>query len=116
MNFVSDASLVVFHHGLTTLYLLVYVDDIIITDNSDASVEALIQKLVACFSIKDFGILSYFLGFRVIPHFGGIFLSQQSYIIDVHDNFDWVGDHEFEEAKGNGYEEAKGNGYERHRS
>ncbi|KAL8159823.1 hypothetical protein V2J09_001360 [Rumex salicifolius] len=65
------------------LFLLVYVDDIIITGSSSESVQHLIQNLSNRFSLKDTGNLSYFLGVEVQPHPRGLFLSQRKYITDV---------------------------------
>ncbi|KAL8140922.1 hypothetical protein V2J09_006943 [Rumex salicifolius] len=65
------------------LFLLVYVDDIIITGSSSESVHHLIQNLSNRFSLKDTGNLSYFLGVEVQPHPRGLFLSQRKYITDV---------------------------------
>ena len=83
INAVSDASLFIYRHGLTTLYLLVYVDDIIVTGNTPSSVDNLIRILSNKFSLKDLGTLNYFLGVEVLPSPDGIFLSQRKYIMDV---------------------------------
>lgn len=44
------------------MYMLVYVDDIIIVSSSEKATEILIRKLENEFAIKDLGNLSYFLG------------------------------------------------------
>jgi len=68
-----DASLLIHRKLGLTLYLLVYVDDIIVTGSSPAEVCTLIDTLAALFSLKDLGCLNYFLGVEVIPSTTGIF-------------------------------------------
>ena len=65
------------------MYLLIYVDDIILTGNSDTLVSQLVDYLAQRFSLKDLGQLSYFLGVEVVPHRLGILLSQTRYIQDL---------------------------------
>uniref|UniRef100_A0A453IDZ6 Reverse transcriptase Ty1/copia-type domain-containing protein n=1 Tax=Aegilops tauschii subsp. strangulata TaxID=200361 RepID=A0A453IDZ6_AEGTS len=81
----SDASLFVYHHGVDTAYLLLYVDDIILT----ASTVALLQRLTAhlCdeFALKDLGPLHYFLGIEVVRRPDGFFLHQQRYAHELLD-------------------------------
>jgi len=65
------------------IYLLVYVDDIIVTGSSPAEVSTLIATLATRFSLKDLGCLNYILGVKVIPSTTGIFLSQRKYITNL---------------------------------
>ncbi|KAA8525964.1 hypothetical protein F0562_007936 [Nyssa sinensis] len=65
------------------IYLLVYVDDLIITGNNPQLVDSFVITLAHRFSIKDLGQLSYFLGVEVIPNQHGILLSQRRYILDI---------------------------------
>jgi len=51
-----------FHTSGTTIYLLLYVDDIIVTGNSLVQVDHLISALSHAFELKDLGPLNYFLG------------------------------------------------------
>ena len=66
----SDTSLFVFNRNGLTAYFLVYVDDLILTGSDTAFVSHVIDQLAARFSIKDLGLLSYFLGVDVLlcPH------------------------------------------------
>ena len=82
---VSDTSLFILHHATTPIYLIVYVDDIIITGPSQVHLNLFIQTFAHRFSLKDLGDLSYFLGVEVQPTSYGLFLSQQRYIIDLLD-------------------------------
>ena len=61
-NSYADTSLFVLNTGGTILYLLIYVDDIILTGNSSAQVDQIFVTLAQRFSLKDLGSLSYFLG------------------------------------------------------
>lgn len=58
-------------------YILLYVDDIILTTSSDSLRENIMSKLSSEFAMKDLGPLGYFLGISVTRHSGGIFLSQK---------------------------------------
>ena len=60
-------------------YLLLYVDDIILTASSDKLHQSIISRLSSEFAMKDLGHLSYFLGIAVTRHAGGLFLSQKKY-------------------------------------
>ncbi|WMV50793.1 hypothetical protein MTR67_044178 [Solanum verrucosum] len=51
-----------------TIYILVYVDDIIVTGNSDHGVRQIINTLGQRFSIKDLGYLNNFLGVEVLSY------------------------------------------------
>ena len=76
-------NLFIHHKPGVKLYLLVYVDDIIVNGSSPAEVSTLITALATCFNLKGLGCLNYFLGFEVIPSTAGIFLSQRKYITDL---------------------------------
>lgn len=64
---VADASLFIHHHHLAPIYLIVYVDDIILTSSGSHALNELIQQLASRFGLKDLGFLSYFLGVEVLP-------------------------------------------------
>ena len=80
---ISDPSLFVNLSNSSPIYILVYVDDIIITDPNSSYISSFITTLVNRFSLKDLGNLSYFLGIEVQPHSNGLFLSQAKYILDL---------------------------------
>ena len=64
-------------------YLLLYVDDIVLTASSPALLRQIIGALQQKFSMKDLGILHHFLGMHV-QHLGSsLFLSQQQYMIEI---------------------------------
>ncbi|GKB10823.1 ribonuclease H-like domain-containing protein [Tanacetum coccineum] len=58
----TDASLFVFHRGSDIAYLLLYVDDIILTASSTALLQRIITVLHGEFAMTDLGSLNYFLG------------------------------------------------------
>lgn len=82
-NSLADASLFIYNNNGTLLYLLVYVDDIIITGNNDSVVNNFIQSLSTRFSLKDLGLLSYFLGIEVSRSRNGLLINQHRYIADI---------------------------------
>ena len=65
------------------MYLLVYVDDLILIGDNATKVNHFIAILTQRFSIKDFGLLTYFLGVEVVPNKHGLLLSQRQYIMDL---------------------------------
>ena len=75
LNSIVDTSLFVLYCTTVTIYLLVYVDDIIITGNNPSVVQHFITLLFAQFSLKDLGPLTYFLGVEVLSYLLGLILS-----------------------------------------
>ncbi|GJU98115.1 ribonuclease H-like domain-containing protein [Tanacetum coccineum] len=74
-----DSSLFIYTHGSQVAYLLIYVDDIILTASSTALLQHIISSLHAEFDMTDLGMLNYFLGISVVRHSSGLFLSQKKY-------------------------------------
>ena len=64
-------------------FLLLYVDDIILTASFDALRMSIISQLSAEFAMSDLGQLSYFLGVAVQRHASGLFLSQSKYAAEI---------------------------------
>ncbi|XP_012833182.1 PREDICTED: uncharacterized protein LOC105954057 [Erythranthe guttata] len=79
----SDSSLFGYHSSLGMIYLLHYVDDMVITGNNPSLVQNLISRLFKEFSMKDLGDLHYFLGVEVQSYDKGLFLSQTKYVLDL---------------------------------
>uniref|UniRef100_A0A2N9HRT6 Uncharacterized protein n=1 Tax=Fagus sylvatica TaxID=28930 RepID=A0A2N9HRT6_FAGSY len=79
----ADTSLFVFHQQFGIIYLLLYVDDIIITGNNSSLLDSFTRKLHSEFATKDLGSLSYFLGLEASPTPDGLFLSQLKYARDI---------------------------------
>ncbi|XP_056695662.1 uncharacterized mitochondrial protein AtMg00810-like [Spinacia oleracea] len=79
----SDNSLFIYKKGHEMAYILLYVDDIILTASSDALRRSIMTLLGTEFSMKNLGPLNYFLGIAVTRHKGGMFLSQRKYAEDI---------------------------------
>ncbi|GJR94790.1 ribonuclease H-like domain-containing protein [Tanacetum coccineum] len=71
----TDLSLFIFHKGPNTAYLLLYVDDIILTASSTSLLQCIISLLHAEFAMTDLGPLNYFLGISATRTTSGIFLT-----------------------------------------
>ncbi|XP_068661654.1 uncharacterized protein [Aristolochia californica] len=71
----ADTSLFVFHQHSSLIYLLLYVDDIIVTGNNPSLLDNFTHKLHSEFATKDLGSLSYFLGLEASPTSDGLFIS-----------------------------------------
>ena len=65
VNSVSDTSLFYTWKNGRMILLLVYVDDILITGESQADIQEVIKDLHAKFTLKTLGSVNYFLGFEV---------------------------------------------------
>jgi hypothetical protein len=81
----SDTSLFVLRRGPDTAYLLLYVDDVVLTASSAHLLRNIIDQLLAEFSMKDLGPLHYFLGISVVRNSSGFFLSQHKYADELLD-------------------------------
>ncbi|GJU47967.1 ribonuclease H-like domain-containing protein [Tanacetum coccineum] len=75
----TDSSLFVFHRGSDIAYLLLYVDDIILTASSSAFLQRIITSLHSEFAMTDLGSLNYFLGISAQRSATGLFLSQSKF-------------------------------------
>ncbi|KAD5961410.1 hypothetical protein E3N88_12883 [Mikania micrantha] len=79
----TDPYLFVYSSGGTLLYMLVYVDDIVLTGNNPQVIDTVVQQLGHSFPVQDMGRLSYFLGVEVLQKGPDILLSQQKYILEL---------------------------------
>ncbi|KAG8491907.1 hypothetical protein CXB51_015260 [Gossypium anomalum] len=79
----ADNSLFIHRSGSHLIYILVYVDDIIITGTDSQAIDQFVKELDIQFALKDLGKLSYFLGIELNYTPTGIFLSQRKYILDL---------------------------------
>ena len=64
-------------------YLLLYVDDIVLTSNTPAYHDHLITQLSIVFDLKDLGSLHYFLGLQVTRDSSSLYLNQAKYANDL---------------------------------
>jgi hypothetical protein len=79
----TDMSLFVYHKGADMAYLLMYVDDIVLTASSLPTLRRIISALQQEFPMKDLGRLHHFLGMHVQHSTSGIYLSQHQYLIEI---------------------------------
>ncbi len=79
----TDPSLFLYRHGSTMMFLLLYVDDIIITDNQPHAVQTLLSQLATEFEIKDLGPLKFFLGLQIAYRSSSFFVHQKKYASDL---------------------------------
>ena len=79
----SGTSLFIYNKFQTIIFVLIYVDDIIVTSSSSGAITALLKDLRADFALKDLGDLHYFLGIEVKKTEHGIHLSQGKYVTDL---------------------------------
>ncbi|XP_040249230.1 benzyl alcohol O-benzoyltransferase-like [Aegilops tauschii subsp. strangulata] len=79
----SDASLFIYHQGTATTYLLLYIDDIILTASSPPLFQQITARLRSEFALKDLGALHYFLGIEVVRRATGFFLHQHKYAYEL---------------------------------
>ena len=80
----SDNS--VFYHHTSSgqyIYLIVYVDDIIITGNDQNGIRKPKQHLFSHFQTKDLGKLKYFLGIEITQSKSSVVMSQRNYVFDI---------------------------------
>jgi len=73
----SDHTLFLKRKGDLITYLIIYVDDMIITESDIEEIAQLRNNLFREFEIKDLGGLKYFLGIEVLCSNKGIFISQR---------------------------------------
>jgi histone deacetylase 1/2 len=75
----ADTSLFYYNKGKHKLFVLVYVDDIIVASSSLEATKALLSDLQKEFALKDLGDLHYFLGIEVKKINDSLILTQQRY-------------------------------------
>lgn len=78
-----DPSLFIYHRGSDVIYLLLYVDDIIVTGNNASLLETFLGCLNREFRMKDMGDVHYFLGIQVHHTTYGLLLTQTKYAQDL---------------------------------
>jgi hypothetical protein len=78
----GDTSMFMYRRGVK-IYLLIYVDNIVVVSSSDQAVGALLSDLRHDFALKDLGTLHYFLGIEVKKVKDGIALNQKKYAAEI---------------------------------
>ncbi|GKD98005.1 ribonuclease H-like domain-containing protein, partial [Tanacetum coccineum] len=70
---------------MDTAYLLLYVDNIVLTASSQDLLQRIIRSLHTEFAMTDLGSLNYFLGISVTQDSSRLFLSQKKYAVEILD-------------------------------
>jgi hypothetical protein len=73
--------------GGTTLFVCLYVDDLIFTGNDAAMFKDFKQSMMNEFEMTDLGKMKYFLGIEVLQRPDGVFIGQRKYAQEVLDRF-----------------------------
>ena len=71
----ADTSLFIFQQSGMSIFMLIYIDDIIVVSSSPKAIDRLLNQLRQDFAIKDLGELHYFLGIEVSKITDGLALS-----------------------------------------
>lgn len=88
VNSLADTSLFILRQETKLIYLLIYVDDILITGNTTSGIARVLKVLADRFSVKDAEDLNYFLGIEAHRVPQGLHLSQRKYILDLLQKYD----------------------------
>lgn len=79
----ADSSLLIFKREKIVVYILVYVDDILLIGLDSEFIKGLVADLNEQFSLKDLGELNYFLGIEAKRNDAGLFLCQSKYALEI---------------------------------
>ncbi|XP_019172664.1 PREDICTED: uncharacterized protein LOC109168065 [Ipomoea nil] len=79
----TDVSLFHYTAGSARVFLLVYVDDIIMLGNDAVLIDTLLKQLSTMFKIRDLGTPGFFLGIETGKVNDGMLLSQHHYMGDI---------------------------------
>jgi hypothetical protein len=79
----SDTSLFIFQSGTDTVYLLLYIDDIVLIASSATILQQTISALKQEFAMKDPGPLHHFFGVSIVHQANGLFLTQHLFALDI---------------------------------
>ncbi|EPS62921.1 hypothetical protein M569_11867 [Genlisea aurea] len=80
---ISDPCLFTSHVDGDLTFLLIYVDDILVTGSSAKAIDRLTSFLDKKFSLKNLGEAKYFLGLELFRSTEGIFVNQRKFILDI---------------------------------
>ncbi|XP_026428298.1 uncharacterized protein LOC113324190 [Papaver somniferum] len=80
---VCDYSMFIYTSSSEMMILLLYVDDIILTGNSDVAMDKLVQALSVEFAMRQLGDLSYFLGIEAHRNENSLALTQKKYNLEL---------------------------------
>ncbi|KAI0500262.1 hypothetical protein KFK09_018472 [Dendrobium nobile] len=79
----ADPSFLILHQQNIHIYLLIYVDDILITGNDNKAIHNTLTILGNKFAMKNLGEAHNFLGIKIDRYAQHFFLSQQNYALSI---------------------------------
>lgn len=79
----ADVSLFVYRKGSDLVYILLYVDDILLTASTHRLLRSIIDNLKTEFPMSDEGKIRHFLGIKANYNDKGMFLSQSTYAKEI---------------------------------
>jgi histone deacetylase 1/2 len=79
----ADTSLFFYSKKNISIFVLIYVDDIIVASSCHDATSALLRDLQKEFALKDLGDAHYFLGIEVKKISDGLLLTQEKYTTDI---------------------------------
>ncbi|PKU80445.1 Retrovirus-related Pol polyprotein from transposon TNT 1-94 [Dendrobium catenatum] len=79
----ADPSLLLYRKDHIQIFLLIYVDDILITGNDPSTIKFVLDKLSSKFSMKHLGDVHDFLGIKIQKANDSYFLSQEKYAYGI---------------------------------
>ncbi|KAI0494791.1 hypothetical protein KFK09_024934 [Dendrobium nobile] len=79
----ADPSLLIYAKNQVKIFLLIYVDDILITGNSSAMISSVLTTLDSEFAMKHLGEVHDFLGIKITKTDSSYFLSQAKYAYKI---------------------------------
>jgi hypothetical protein len=71
------------------MFMLVYVDDIVIVSSCSTTIKQLLTQLTRSFPVKDLGPLNFFLGIEAVSNSRGWFLLNKSMLWTFSDEYVW---------------------------
>lgn len=84
----TDNCLYTYHGPHRNLYILIYVDDILVASESTTAIQRIEKVLKANFNIEDLGLVANYLSIRVTKSKGFFLLDQEKYIWNVAAKFE----------------------------
>ena len=84
MSSISNASLFIYKDRDNAAYLLLFVDDIILTASSPDLLGCITARLSSKFVMTHLGALHHFIGISVTRSSDGLFLSQRQYVLSFY--------------------------------
>ena len=79
----SNASLFIKRTSDYVLFILVYVDDILLTGSDSMALKSCVADLDTHFALKTLGSVNYFLGFEAFRDTSELYLTQSKYVLDL---------------------------------